>query len=318
MAPRSAGCCVGGRRCGRDAGPDALPRLVARTVRSTHPARPDRQAAARSRRRTILRCRPHPGDHPLVVSGMDASPSRAFPAVESVQCPRRPLAFNWQSATFSLPALVGYLVPLRLDFTVQVLLPFVIAGTGMYVLGRVMRLGVLGAAMAATVFELCGTFQAVLGWPVAAVMSWAGWLFACAILVLRGGHRRRSVVLFAVVFAARSTPESPTPLSFSLSPSSSSSLSCWDCGSDGSEFFERPARAGCGLRRRGRTGARRSSCLPCRPAHLGLHPGIGRHGLSGLPDRAPHLPDVRWIVPVASPHFSNHGPAMCRRPATSG
>ena len=28
-----------------------------------------------------------------------------------------PLAFNWQSATFSLPALVGYLVPVRLDYT---------------------------------------------------------------------------------------------------------------------------------------------------------------------------------------------------------
>ncbi len=112
-----------------------------------------------------------------------------------------PLAFNWQSGAFSLPALVGYVVPLRLDFTVQVLTTFLVAGTGMYVLGRVMRLGVLGAAMAATVFELSGSFMAVLGWPIAAVMSWAGWLFAFSILVVRGNHRRRNASLLAVVLA---------------------------------------------------------------------------------------------------------------------
>src|SRR3984957_17817051 len=112
-----------------------------------------------------------------------------------------PLAFNWQSATFSLPALVGYLVPVRLDFTVQVLMTLLIGGTGMYVLARVMRLGVLGAAMAATAFELSGSFISVLGWPIASVMSWAGWLFACTILVIRGRHRRRDVTLFAVVLA---------------------------------------------------------------------------------------------------------------------
>ena len=112
-----------------------------------------------------------------------------------------PLAFNWQSATFSLPALLGYLVPVRLDFTVQVLVNLVIGGTGVYVLGRVMRFGVLGAAMAATAFELSGAFMAVLGWPIAAVMSWSGWLFACVVLIVRGRHRRRHVILFAVVFA---------------------------------------------------------------------------------------------------------------------
>ena len=112
-----------------------------------------------------------------------------------------PLAFNWQSATFSLPALVGYLVPVRLDYTVQVLATLLIGGTGMYALGRVMRLGVLGASMAATVFELSGSFIAVLGWPIAAVLSWAGWLFACTILVVRGRHRRRDISLFAVVLA---------------------------------------------------------------------------------------------------------------------
>ncbi len=112
-----------------------------------------------------------------------------------------PLAFNWQSATFSLPALVGYLVPVKLDFTVQVLMTLIIGGTGTYVLGRVMRLGVLGATMAATVFELSGSFTAVLGWPIAAVVSWSGWLLACVILIVRGGHRGRDITLLAVVLA---------------------------------------------------------------------------------------------------------------------
>src|ERR1700722_11254793 len=112
-----------------------------------------------------------------------------------------PLAFNWQSATFSLPALLGYLVPVRLDFTVQVLVTLIVGGTGVYVLGRVMRLGPLGAAMAATAFELSGAFMAVLGWPIASVMSWSGWLVAFVILIARGRHRRRDVILFAVFLA---------------------------------------------------------------------------------------------------------------------
>ncbi|MGA2521866.1 MAG: hypothetical protein ABSG81_13745, partial [Acidimicrobiales bacterium] len=49
-----------------------------------------------------------------------------------------PLAFNWQSAVFSVPGLVGYLFPLHLAYTVQVLMTMMIAGTGVYVLGRVL------------------------------------------------------------------------------------------------------------------------------------------------------------------------------------
>jgi hypothetical protein len=112
-----------------------------------------------------------------------------------------PLAFNWQSATFSLPNLIGYLFPVRFDFTVQVLITSVIAGTGAYVLARVMRLGVLGAAMAATAFELSGSFIAVLGWPIGSVVSWAGWMFALVIMIIRGGHRRRDSILLAIVVA---------------------------------------------------------------------------------------------------------------------
>jgi len=112
-----------------------------------------------------------------------------------------PLAFNWQSATFSLPMLLGYMVPLRFAYTIQVIVTLAIAGTGVYVLGRVLRLGVIGCVFAATVYELSGPFMAWLGWPQAGVFSWMGWLFAGALIVVRGGRRARNVAFFAVVLA---------------------------------------------------------------------------------------------------------------------
>jgi hypothetical protein len=113
-----------------------------------------------------------------------------------------PLAFNWQTAPLSVPSLVGYLFPLHLAFTVQVVLTLVIAGTGVYLLCRVLRLGTLACIFAATVFELSGPMMGWLGWPHAAVLSWSGWLFAAALLVVRGGHRLRHITLLALAIAA--------------------------------------------------------------------------------------------------------------------
>ena len=112
-----------------------------------------------------------------------------------------PLAFNWQSATFSLPMLLGYLAPLRLSYTIQAIVTLAIAGSGVYVLGRVLRLGVIGCVFAATVYELGGPFMAWLGWPQAGTFSWMGWLFAAALMVVRGGRRALNIALFAVVLA---------------------------------------------------------------------------------------------------------------------
>ena len=112
-----------------------------------------------------------------------------------------PLAFNWQSATFSLPALIGYLFPLHLAYTVQIVVTLIIAGTGAYLLGRVLHLGVLASAFAATVFELSGPMIGWLGYPHAAVMSWGGWIFSAAILIVRGQHRIRYITSFAIVAA---------------------------------------------------------------------------------------------------------------------
>ena len=112
-----------------------------------------------------------------------------------------PLAFNWQSAPFSLPALVGYAVPLQYAYTVGVAVSVIVAGTGAYFLGRVLHLGTVGCVMAGTVFELGGPFVGWLGWPHASVMSWAGWLFAFAILIVRGKNRILGIAFFAVVLA---------------------------------------------------------------------------------------------------------------------
>ncbi len=125
-----------------------------------------------------------------------------------------PLAFNWESATFSVPVLLGYLVPLHLAYTVAVLATYAIAGSGVYVLGRVLRLGVLGSVMAATVFELSGPVFGLVGWSFGGVMAWAGWLLAATILILRGRRRARSVVLFAVVVACAIYAGEPEALVF--------------------------------------------------------------------------------------------------------
>ncbi len=112
-----------------------------------------------------------------------------------------PLAFNWESAPLSLPVLVGYLFPVRLAYTAQVVVTLIIAGSGVYVLGKVLRLGTLACMMAATVFELSGPFIALLGWPESSVMAWGGWVFAAVLLVLRGEKRAPAIVLLAVVTA---------------------------------------------------------------------------------------------------------------------
>jgi hypothetical protein len=112
-----------------------------------------------------------------------------------------PLAFNWQSAPFSLSAAVGYLVPVRYAFTVGVAVNLVVAGTGAYVLGRVLGLGVVASATVGTVFELSGPIAAWLGYPFPSVMSWAGWIFAFGLLVARGRHRAGYIVALALCVA---------------------------------------------------------------------------------------------------------------------
>ncbi len=112
-----------------------------------------------------------------------------------------PLAFNWQSAPFGLPALVGYLFPLQYAYTVGIIVTSVIAGTGAYVFARMIRLGVIASALAGSVFILSGPMASILGWPAISVGSWTGWLFAAALMVIRGRNRVRAVAAFALILA---------------------------------------------------------------------------------------------------------------------
>jgi hypothetical protein len=113
-----------------------------------------------------------------------------------------PLAFNWQSASFSLPSLIGYLAPLNWAFTVQVVVTLVIAGSGIYALGRTLGWGTLACVFAGTVFELSGPMLGWLGWAQASVMSWSGWLFGATLLILLRGVTARRVTGLAIVVAA--------------------------------------------------------------------------------------------------------------------
>jgi hypothetical protein len=105
------------------------------------------------------------------------------------------------SAPFSIAVAIGYLFPVSLSYTVQIIVTMLIAGSGVYVLGRVLGLSPLGSAMAATVFELSGPFIGWLGWPNSSVMAFAGWIFAATVLILRGERRARNIVFFALVLA---------------------------------------------------------------------------------------------------------------------
>jgi hypothetical protein len=109
-----------------------------------------------------------------------------------------PLAFNWQSGVFSLPALVGYILPVRYAYTALVLVKLVVAGTGAYTLCRVLGISALGAAFAGTAFELSGPLLDHIGWANTGVMCWAGWIFAAALALMKGGHRLRWTILLAL------------------------------------------------------------------------------------------------------------------------
>jgi hypothetical protein len=112
-----------------------------------------------------------------------------------------PLAFNFGSGTFGLPALVSYITPVRVIYLVQIVVSFVVGGTGAYFFGRVLRLHPVACAFAGTTWILSGAFFGYLGLPDMAVMSWAGWQFAAVVLIVRGTRRFCAVVLLAVSLA---------------------------------------------------------------------------------------------------------------------
>ncbi len=112
-----------------------------------------------------------------------------------------PLAFNWQSGVFSVPALVGYLVPVSHAFTAMVLTRLVVAGVGVYALCRALGLSPLAAAFGGTAFELSGPMVVQAAWPHTSVTCWAGWVLLAVVGLVRGRHRLGNIALLAVTVA---------------------------------------------------------------------------------------------------------------------
>lgn len=108
-----------------------------------------------------------------------------------------PLAFNWESAVFSLPMLLAYLVPASFAYTVVVLAKLVIAGTGTYTFCRVLGLRPMSSVAGGVVFELSGAMVHYAGWSITGVTCWYGWVFAAATMILSGRRRVLGVWLLA-------------------------------------------------------------------------------------------------------------------------
>lgn len=124
-----------------------------------------------------------------------------FPLWNDLSLLGLPQFLNFESSVLSLPDLVSYAVPLRYAFFAAVFVKLLIAGTGAYVLARVLGLGPLGASFAGISFMLSGAFANWLSWPLTDVVAWLGWIAAFAILAYRWPGRLRYVVGLAVSVA---------------------------------------------------------------------------------------------------------------------
>lgn len=112
-----------------------------------------------------------------------------------------PELLNFESAALALPSLVGYLFPLSLAFLVTVAMKLLIAGTGVYVLLRLLGCRPVAAAMGGTTFMLSGSFAGWLGWAIGGPLAWSGWVLAGCLLAYRGRHRARGAAVLAVSVA---------------------------------------------------------------------------------------------------------------------
>jgi hypothetical protein len=112
-----------------------------------------------------------------------------------------PQLFNFEAAPLALPSLVGYLFPLSASFLITVLCKLLIAGTGTYVLCRVLRTGAIGATLGGVSFMLSGSFTGFLGWAVGGPVAWSGFIVAGAILAYRSRRRVRDLWLLALSVA---------------------------------------------------------------------------------------------------------------------
>ena len=95
-----------------------------------------------------------------------------------------PLAFNFQSAPFALPTLVGYLAPLHYAYTTAVLFKLILAGTGALFLCRKLGLSNLSAVFRGDDLRAERFLHGWFGWPQATVISLLGWVLGATIAIL--------------------------------------------------------------------------------------------------------------------------------------
>lgn len=112
-----------------------------------------------------------------------------------------PQLFNFESAAFALPTLLGYLFPLSASFLVTVLGKLVIAGIGTYVFCRVIGTGAAGATFGGVTFMLSGSFAGWLGWSISGPVAWSGFILAGVALAYRSRRRARDLWLLALSIA---------------------------------------------------------------------------------------------------------------------
>lgn len=111
-----------------------------------------------------------------------------------------PLAFNFQSAVFSLPMLIAYMFPVGLAYTVTFFVKMIIAGTGAFYLARILKANVAPSLFAGTIFELSGALTGWLGWAQAGTFCWLGWILGSGLLVVTT-RRRGPIAVFAISLA---------------------------------------------------------------------------------------------------------------------
>lgn len=124
-----------------------------------------------------------------------------FPLWNSLSGTGLPQFLNFESAPMALPTLVGYLVPLKESYLVTMLVKLLIAGTGTYVVVRLLGGRPLSATLGGVTMMLSGPFSGWLGWSISGPLAWTGWIIAATILVYRSPPHQRAW-RFALLAAA--------------------------------------------------------------------------------------------------------------------
>ncbi len=196
-----------------------------------------------------------------------------------------PLMLNFESKSFALPTLVGYLFPLSVSFLASIAALLLIAGSGAYVAARLIGAGPLGAALAGTTFMLSGSLSGWAGWAVSGPLVWAGWALAGAVLCWKPGRwRSAGVVLVALSTAFAVYGGFPETLALGALGTGSIVVIAGACGAvKGKVRLAGPARLTAGVA----AGAALSSPLWLSGLSvLSQSSRAGENGTGGLPVRA--------------------------------